>query len=499
MKAAIASFRHCLETGPENARARRDIELVRQWIKYYTDRWHAHDRDKRRQEMNLVAFLEFLIETQRALRESVKALPPTSPADAFADPKRVQDELFEEIAPLKEKIKTELTPQQSGGAAPPPGSSKELEQGIALLQGWAGAAGDKMQSASSHLDGRQVEPATAAQQAAIEELEKIWDAVIPFHPLLARDLADQTKITQSLAPATPADPDTAADQTPGKIDPDRDQKTPAPKTQSPVNTPPTLMSANADLEPLTELEQRTLRRTQLLKLKAEAELLRLEKSPPNNPEKKRKSLLPHQMARRQAHRSQSPSTPRSSRPVFRKRSSSHPRRPTRSIAPSRRSSRRMPRPPTRPPKRRVRFSRKSRKPQPKQDQQDQKQQQEDQKKNDQQKQDQKDQKNDDQQKKDQQKNDQQKKDDPKKKDQDKKDQEKKDQEEKKQEQNKQEQKKPDDKDKSGDQKQDPKQQASRDRIEEALRKVRERQQEKRDRDRRMNVRVLGRAPVEKDW
>ena len=37
LKAAVASFRHCLELQPDNARARRDIELVRQWIKYYTD------------------------------------------------------------------------------------------------------------------------------------------------------------------------------------------------------------------------------------------------------------------------------------------------------------------------------------------------------------------------------------------------------------------------------------------------------------------------------
>ena len=58
-----------------------------------------------------MAFLEFLIETQRALRESVKALPATAPADAFAEPKRLQDELQEEIPPLKEKIKAELTPQ----------------------------------------------------------------------------------------------------------------------------------------------------------------------------------------------------------------------------------------------------------------------------------------------------------------------------------------------------------------------------------------------------
>ena len=41
-------------------------------------------------------------------------------------------------------------------------------------------------------------PAAVDQQSAIDELDKIWDAVIPFHPLLARDLADQTQIAQSL-------------------------------------------------------------------------------------------------------------------------------------------------------------------------------------------------------------------------------------------------------------------------------------------------------------
>ena len=114
LKAAVASFRHSLELQPDNARARRDIELVRQWIKYYGDKWQAHDREKRRQEMNLIAFLEFLIETQRALRESVKTLTSTTPTDAFAELKRLQDELQEEIPPLKDKIKADLQPQQGG-------------------------------------------------------------------------------------------------------------------------------------------------------------------------------------------------------------------------------------------------------------------------------------------------------------------------------------------------------------------------------------------------
>jgi hypothetical protein len=40
---------------------------------------------------------------------------------------------------------------------------------------------------------------------------------------------------------------------------------------------------------------------------------------------------------------------------------------------------------------------------------------------------------------------------------------------------------------------------SSDRIEEALRKVRERQEEKHERDRELRERILGRAPVAKDW
>ena len=148
LKSAVASFRHCLEMQPENTHARRDIELLRQWIKYYSDRWHAADREARRQGTNLVAFLEYLIETQRAMRELVKGLTTTSPSDAFAEPKRLQDELQQEIPPLKEKIKTELTPQPSASGSAPQGNSSELEQGIKLLQDWATAAGDKMASAA---------------------------------------------------------------------------------------------------------------------------------------------------------------------------------------------------------------------------------------------------------------------------------------------------------------------------------------------------------------
>ena len=286
LKAAVASFRHCLETQPENSGARRDIELLRQWIRYYSDRWHAHDREKRRQETNLVAFLDFLIERKEPLRESVKALTETSPADAFAEPKRVQDELQEEIAPLKEKIKTELTPKQSGSASTPPARSEELEKGIALLESWASAAGEKMLSASNHLDARRREPAVADQKSALDELEKIWDAVIPFHPLLARDLANQTTIRKrSCRPLRPIHNQERARLPPRltKIPMNRSRLQ---RVKPPAAHLPRSVLTEKIWSHLLKCSSELCRRTQLLKLKAEAELTRVEKEQPKDTEKK---------------------------------------------------------------------------------------------------------------------------------------------------------------------------------------------------------------------
>ncbi len=559
LKAAVASFRHCLDLQPDHARARRDIELVRRWIKYYSDRWVARDREKRRQEMNLVAFLEFLIETQKALRESVKALPEEASSDAFAEPKRVQDELQEEIQPLKDKIKAELTPPpqapasgasgNSNSSSAPQGIPPEVEQGITMLQGWAGVAGDKMASASHHLDERRGAPAATDQQAAIDELEKIWDAVIPFHALLARDLADQTGIARALAPepdddtkppgeASPASEKEAApkEASPGtenqtkKIGPPQASATAAtastkaasppreakekgqdsqgsqPRAQDPVaaaGSHAVLASERQDLGPLTETQERTQRRTQLLKLKAEAELDRLAKSPPAEAESKPRTddneARKGQPKDGAADQPQ-PVDPKLIKAGYQKAVELAPRaveQMGRAVKSLKHKSPDTAFPPAEEARKILEEIQKAQPKDPKKDQEKKDQQKKDQEKKDQQDQQKKDQekKDQDQQKKDQEKKDQQ---DQEKKDQQKKDQEKQDQEKKDQE----EKKKQDDQSQSGEQKKarkGEKPQVSQDQIEDALRKVRERQQEKRERDRRMKARILGRVPVEKDW
>ena len=51
---SIDSYRHCLELQPQHVPARRNLELLRQWSKYYTDRWREVDLQRRRNETNLM-------------------------------------------------------------------------------------------------------------------------------------------------------------------------------------------------------------------------------------------------------------------------------------------------------------------------------------------------------------------------------------------------------------------------------------------------------------
>jgi Ca-activated chloride channel family protein len=449
LKAAVASFRHCLELQPQSAQARRNIELVRQWVKYYSDKWSAYDREQRRRETDLVAFLEFLIETERALRESVKALTATAPADAFAELKRLQDELLQEIAPLKEKINAELRPQRpaAGGAAQ--GSPGDLEQGIALLLGWANTAGDKMISAARHLDGRQAAAAAAEQQSAIDELEKIWEAVIPFRALLARALADQTLVARALQPAPAGGSTDAAEQ-------------PAPAAPSPGTPPPSLGTEQEDLAPLLQLEERTARRTRLLKLKAEAERTRLEQAPPE-----RGAAAPRPPSGNDpGAAAPKPIDPEQLKAGYQRAIELAPRA-VEQMEHALEALRKKDRPAAYPPAEEARkILEEIQNAQPRNDEPKE----QDKKKEDQPKPDRQDQPKQEQPKQEQPKDDRQKQ-----------DQQKKEAVPKKQEQAQ------------------PEPQVSPDQVEAALRRVRERQQEKRERDRMMKARMFGRVPVEKDW
>ena len=497
LKQSVASYRHCLELQPHHAQSRRNLELVRNWIKHYSDRWREIDRQKKRDETNLIQFLDFLTQTQNALRNSVLQLPEHANADLFAEFKRAQDELRDEIPTLREKIAAELqrpqTPQNPGTPTVPP----EIQEGISLLQSWADKTAENMASAGRQLARQEPKDATDDQQQALDDLDKIRDAVIPFHPLLAEELRDQTKIADALRSSPEGAESLESPQLSGDD---------AAIAQS---SSPTIVN----FEPLLRDQEKALSKARLLAPKADAELKQLETQPsaetptasPADPVVVDPDAVDTSGAATQNSSQPASPDPAEVKAGLLKAVELAPnaveamesaiqklnQRDATAAAPFAEEARRI-----------LEEIQQAQPKQP-QDQKNPDQQQDEQKnedKGDENKESksdsQKDQKHEDEQQKkqneqsDNQKNAEKKKDA----DQKKSDQEKQDQ---KSDQNNSGKKKSEPS--SGKQSDDQKRAVSQDRIEEALRKVRERQQEKRERDREIRARVFGRAPVDKDW
>jgi Ca-activated chloride channel homolog len=255
LKSAVASFRHCLELENRHEPARRNLE-----------RWREVDRQKKRDESNLIQFLEFLIQTQSSILETVKQLPKDTPSNERAEIKRAQDELRDELPTLRSKIDLELRgdPQQ-----PSANVDSQVQQGIELLQGWVDEVDQKMKESSNHLTTGDTKACAEEQQAAVDALDRIWDAVIPFRPLLAKELDDQTKIATALRPAP--ETDTADEPNSDKLLTDKSTSDESQSKDEPSRLDKTLRSEN-EMGSLASSQQKIFRKAKLLGPKAAAEL-----------------------------------------------------------------------------------------------------------------------------------------------------------------------------------------------------------------------------------
>ena len=471
---SIDSYRHCLELQPQHVQARRNLELLRQWTKYYSDRWREADLQKRRDETNLIQFLEYLVQAQLSLKETSEGLGPNTSPNSFAELKRVQDELRDEIPYLKDKIDSELRPKEENPKSTSTNSTsaqdkENLERGISLLSSWADEAGAKMADAGKELMKREAKAAAEIQQRAADQLDQIWDAVVPFHPLLAAELAQQTQIAKQLTP-----PASNADQK------DIDDSTE--KLAEDENRQQKLAVIDQDWSHLLKQQERVLRKTRLLAPKAESELTQVESQP-----KADETVNASPPAVDENPESQTKVDPEAIKAGYQKAIELAPKAVEEMEAAVKQLGKREHQLSATHAEEARRILQEIQDAQPKNPDQNQQDQNKDQNKDQKQDNEQNKDKNKDQDKEKKDEEGKDSKDDQKKPDEKKPD---KPQDEKKDENKK-------DKDKQSDKRQEPK--VSQDRIEEALRRVREREQEKRERDRELRARVLGRVPVDKDW
>ena len=202
--AAVGSYRDCLRLDEDHADARHNLELIRLFIKHIQSQWEQQDREKAREEMNLLEFLAMIEQRQTALRSTVRVLndEPDSPQrrQTTSEAAESQAELKEEIEPLKEKITAEFqaVQQAQAGNAPlgqtPPDDS-QAQQAQKLLTQLADEAGGLMADAVSRIEATEFGDAGQKQREVLDRLNQIFMAVAPFSNVLQRATEQQEQLT----------------------------------------------------------------------------------------------------------------------------------------------------------------------------------------------------------------------------------------------------------------------------------------------------------------
>lgn len=194
---AVMHFRDCLEIDPDHEDARHNLEALRLWIKHMRALWEEADRQKQRDELNVLQFLEMIQQQQLMIRGDVKTLLdyPDSPRrrEAVSVAESNQRKLIEEIEYLKEKLTEALMPSPSpaSGApqAAPAGNLEEIEKSLNLLHNWADESAQQMTGAADMLAGGSEPGATETQWEAFERLDRIYAAIAPFEAVVRKSVA----------------------------------------------------------------------------------------------------------------------------------------------------------------------------------------------------------------------------------------------------------------------------------------------------------------------
>jgi len=211
---AVGHYRDCLQLDAAHADARHNLEVIRLWIKHMHDVWQKRDRQKQREEMDLLEFLQMIETEQRGLRTAVRGLAPQpdSPQrrQALVTTESSQRELAEEIEPLKEKIEAALgstgqaapsSPQAGGPQSGAALSPEDQEKAIELLANVANDARAAMFTAADELHGSSVVDAVGSQAEVVEKLDQIYTAVAPFPGLVQRAIGTEQALIDQVAPA----------------------------------------------------------------------------------------------------------------------------------------------------------------------------------------------------------------------------------------------------------------------------------------------------------
>ena len=275
----------------EHVQARHNLELLRLFIKHIQSEWDRIDRERERQEKELLEFLALLEKRQLEIRNDVRELSSLSDLSAqrqqMTEVEKRQTELHEEIDPLKEKIAAEFASAsagQPGTAAPsasPPQLDEQTQRALEMLTAIADDAGEAMQKSASLIRSGETAAAADSQRQVLDHFHQIFLAVSPFQSVLQRAITEQDGNLNRTQPLTQPENDGQSAKDARAVADDADpEQDPATAQDDLTNTSRTAHSPTVDedaqKEDLPWYQQRITDYSRMLTLKAESTLPAIE-------------------------------------------------------------------------------------------------------------------------------------------------------------------------------------------------------------------------------
>ncbi len=254
---AAGHYRDCLRVSPAHADARHNLELIRLFVKQIQAQWEERDREKAREELGLLEFLNMIESKQRAVRAISSSLTVQKSTPHERQLRRetadAQRQLQEEIGPLKVKITAEL---QQATSQSPPNQPDQKEQILTVMNQLADTAGELMLQAADQIQTADTNTTRQTQREVLNQLNEIYMVVAPFANVLQRAIPVQDGLMKQCEAGSSAALEDTEDES--------------------ASTATTQGQRVVDFEELAWEQSRITNWTRLLSLKAEAERPQLE-------------------------------------------------------------------------------------------------------------------------------------------------------------------------------------------------------------------------------
>lgn len=221
---AVGRFRSALAVAPDHAAARKNLEQLKVWRKHIEERWAARDRERRREELDLAKFLDWLREEEGRWRASVRPLERVADSPlrrtAVEALLRQQRDLVGELPTVKQKLAklVEQAAQQAAqpAAATPPGSDPgsdpapppappdpaQFEAALRNFVALVDAISASLRRGAEALAARDFAQGDAEGFAAQQGIDGLWAQLVGLAPLIVRGDEVAARAASAIVPFT---------------------------------------------------------------------------------------------------------------------------------------------------------------------------------------------------------------------------------------------------------------------------------------------------------